>query len=169
MTSDARQIARFEALYQRGTELLHRKQPAEAIGILEKARALDPEHAGCALNLSGAYILIGKFRQAVPILEQLSEREPNNAMIWTNLGAAYLGNPLLATDEQQRQAIQAFEQALQVDPAAPHVAYNLGLIYRDRQERDKARFWFGQAVQANPNDRDAHKLLQRLSHSETSE
>jgi tetratricopeptide (TPR) repeat protein len=169
MTNDTRQIARFEALYQRGTELLHRKQPAEAIDLLEQARALDPEHAGCALNLSGAYILLGRFRQAVPILEELSEWEPENAMVWTNLGAAYLGNPLLATDEQQRQAIGAFEQALQVDPNAPHVAYNLGLIYRDRRERDMARFWFGRAVQANPNDHDARKLLQRLGQSESSE
>ncbi|NIP52669.1 MAG: tetratricopeptide repeat protein, partial [Aliifodinibius sp.] len=91
-----------------------------------------------------------KFRKAVPILETLSEYEPDNAMVWTNLGAAYLGNPVLAMDKQQLKAIAAFEQALEIDPIAPNVAYNIGLIYRDRQEHEEAIYWFRQAIKANP-------------------
>jgi tetratricopeptide (TPR) repeat protein len=83
-------------------------------------------------------------------------------MIWTNLGAAYLGNPVLATDAQQQQAIAAFEQALALNPAAPSVAYNIGLIYRDRQENEQAIHWFRRAVQTNPRDKDARRILKRL-------
>ena len=81
---------------------------------------------------------------------------------WTNLAAAYLGNPVLATLEQQDLAITAFERALECDPATPNVAYNIGLIYRDRDDRDRAIYWFTRALQADPLDRDARRILERL-------
>ncbi len=152
----------FEYLFKTGTQLLHRGQVDEALPLLEKAYELQPDHADTAINLSGAYILTQRFRKAVPVLEELSEQEPHNVMVWTNLGAAYLGNPVLAQDEHQIRAIAAFEQALKLDPIAPHVAYNIGLIYRDRQEVDVAIYWFRQAVRANPADRDARSLLAKL-------
>jgi tetratricopeptide (TPR) repeat protein len=115
------------------------------------------------INLSGALILQGNFKKALTILEPLSEREPNNPMIWTNLGAAYLGNPVLARDEDQKRAIAAFKRALVIRPASPHAAYNIGLIYRDRKENEEAAKWFRQAIRDDPNDRHARSLLDRLS------
>lgn len=122
---------------------------------------MNPDHFDAALNLSGAYILTKKFKQAVKILSS-HEQAPPNAMVWTNLGAAYLGNPILARDEEQLQAIAAFKQALAIDPIAPNVAYNIGLIYRDRREYALAISWFQRAVQANPNDQDARNLIEKL-------
>lgn len=152
----------FEQLFRQGTELLHQGNVTEARPFLEKAHQLDPNHVDAVLNLSGVYILTKKFRKAVEILEPLSEQQPDLAMIWTNLGAAYLGNPVLARDAEQKQAIAAFQKALALNPVAPNVAYNIGLIYRDRQETDQAISWFKKAIQANPNDRDARNLLRRL-------
>jgi tetratricopeptide (TPR) repeat protein len=83
-------------------------------------------------------------------------------MVYVNLGAAYLGNPVLATSEQQLQAIRAFEQALELDPAAPSVHYNLGLIFVDRGETDLALAAFRAAVQVNPFDSDAQLWLRKL-------
>lgn len=153
---------KFEALFRRGSELLHRGKAQEAVPILQKAHALKQGHFDTMLNLSGAYILTKKFKQAVTLLEQLREQEPNNVMVWTNLGAAYLGNPILSRDEEQLQAIAAFKQALQIDPIAPNVAYNIGLIYRDRREYDLAISWFERALQANPKDQDARNLMEKL-------
>jgi Flp pilus assembly protein TadD len=142
--------------------LLQKGKAQEATAVLEKARALDDKNPDVALNLAGAYILTKKFKQAAAILEPLSEQEPHNVMVWTNLGAAYLGNPILARDGEHEQAIAAFMRAYEINPAAPHVAYNLGLIYRDRKEYETAVRWFKRAVQANPNDRDARNLIARL-------
>lgn len=155
--------ADFEVIFNQGTGLLHRGKLGEAVLLLERAVSLDPGHTDAMLNLSGAYILTGKFKKALSLLEPLSEREPDNAMVWTNLGAAFLGNPVLARDEEQRQAIAAFERALEIRPAAPSVAYNIGLIYRDREEIEEAIKWFHQAVRDNPNDHHAHSLLEKLS------
>lgn len=151
--------ARQQRLLRRGTTLLHQGQHNKAMQLLARAYNIDDRNLDVALNLSGAYILSKKFSKAIPILEKLSEVAPDNEMVWTNLGAAYLGNPVLARDEEQLQAIMAFKQALAINPDAPHVAYNLGLIYRDRREFETAVVWFQKAIDTNPRDRDAHMLL----------
>jgi protein O-GlcNAc transferase len=152
----------FNRELNRSARLLSEGKADQAQTILERLYELRPDHSAVAINLGGAYILGGRFKRAVPILEVAAEREPDNAMVWVNLGAAYLGNPVLATTEQQDRAITAFERALECDPAAPHVAYNIGLIYRDRDENDRAIYWFTRALQADPLDADARRILERL-------
>jgi tetratricopeptide (TPR) repeat protein len=152
----------FDEVFRQGTALLHQRKVSVALPLLEQAHQQDPEHIDAGINLAGAYILSKKFTQAIAVLESLQAIAPDNAMIWTNLGAAYLGNPVLASDAQQRQAIAAFEQALAINAVAPSVAYNIGLIYRDRQEPEQAIHWFRRALQNNPRDRDARRILMRL-------
>ena len=161
-SKDPQDDLKFEELFRQGSELLHRGKINDAVTVLQRAHALEPRHFDATLNLSGAYILTKKFKKAVALLEQLRQEAPENAMVWTNLGAAYLGNPVLARDEEQLQAIAAFKQALAIDPIAPNVAYNIGLIYRDRREYDLAISWFKRALQANPHDKDARDLIEKL-------
>ncbi|KAA3664071.1 MAG: tetratricopeptide repeat protein [Chloroflexi bacterium] len=152
----------FETLFRRGTELLKRGDMSKAAQLLQRAHQLDPQHVDVAINLSGAYILAKKFKKAVAVLEPLSRTDSDHVMLWTNLGAAYLGNPIIANNEEQLQAIDAFKRALDLNPIAPNVAYNIGLIYRDRREYDKAIQWFERAIKANPNDKDARILIERI-------
>ena len=153
----------FDQYFGQGTRLLHGGKAEEAVPLLEEAHSLRPDHVDATINLSGAYILSGKFKNALALLEPLSEREPDNPMVWTNLGAAYLGNPVLARDDEQMKAIAAFERALTVRPGAPSAAYNIGLIYRDRQDEEEAIKWFRQALRDNPNDQHARSMLKKLS------
>jgi tetratricopeptide (TPR) repeat protein len=145
-----------------GTHLLGSGKAQAALPLLEKVYAADGHNFDAALNLSGACILTRRFKKAVGILEPLSAEYPDNAQVWTNLGAAYLGNPVLATDEQQQQAITAFKRALEVNPIAHSVAYNIGLIYRDRQETEEAKRWFRLAIKHDPLDQHARNHLHRL-------
>ncbi len=149
-------------LLNRGADHLRAREPEKALPLLRRAHELLPEDVPTAINLAGAHILLGRHQEAIPILEQALAHEPENEMIWTNLGAAYLGNPVLADEEQQRKAIEAFERAVAINPEAPNVYYNLGLIHRDRGEMEQAVRRFRHAVQANPHDRDARRALRRL-------
>lgn len=151
-----------QRLLNQGAGYLRSGRAQEAIGVLRRAYQLAPDSVPILLNLGGAYILSGRHAEAIPPLEQARVLEPENAMVWTNLGAARLGNPILASDDQQRQAIAAFEQAIELDPQAPSVHYNLGLIFRDRGELDRALWAFRSALQVNPLDRDARFWLSRL-------
>ncbi len=156
------QAESFEEAFRRGTQLLHKGQAAEAVPYLEQAYFIQPDSTDTAINLGGAYILTKKFGKAVAVLEPASQNQADSAQIWINLGAAYLGNPILAGDDDQLKAISAFERALEINPTAPSVAYNIGLVYRDRKEVDKAIHWFRQAIKHNPGDRDARSLLSQL-------
>jgi superkiller protein 3 len=151
----------FEQLYSQGTKLLQRKKAMQAVEMLELARDLRPEHLDVTINLGGAYILAGQFKSAVKVLEEAVKIEPGSVMAWTNLGAAYLGNPVLARDQEQLKAIAAFQKVLEIQPQTPNVAYNIGLIYRDRQEWGHAVEWFGEAVETDHSDRDARSLLNK--------
>ena len=153
---------RARRLLNRGARLLEQGKANEAIPHLERAYQLDNASVPAQINLGGAYVLAGRHEKAVPLLEAARDAEPQNVMIWINLGAAYLGNPILATPEQQMQAIGAFEAALELNPAAANVNYNLGLIHVDRGERDLAVAAFRRAIQINPLDRDAHAWLRKL-------
>lgn len=152
----------FDVLFGEGTRLLHAGQVTQAMPLLEKAHEFRLEHVDAAINLGAAYILEGKFTKAVAVLEPLTKTQPDQVMVWTNLGAAYLGNPVLATDQQRAKAIAAFRQAYELNPATPNVAYNLGLIYRDMADPKQAIYWFNRAIKANPNDKDARSLRERL-------
>jgi tetratricopeptide (TPR) repeat protein len=143
--------------------LLSQHRPGEAAEILQPLYEAAPDHPDIVINLSGAYILQRKWRKAVEILKQAVKRHPDNAMLWTNLGAAELGQLELAGPKQQEKAIAAYQNALRADPEAPNVHYHLGLIYKDRGEHTRAGAFFQRALEVNPRDRDARHWLDWLS------
>ena len=162
MSKRPNKAERARRLVGEGAQLLAEKRPGEAVAKLSEARALDPNDVAALINLGGAYIMQGKPDSAVPVLEAAVQIEPDNVMVWTNLAAAYLGVLHLASSERQDKAIRAYEQALALDKATPHVNYNLALIYLQREELDQARAQFLAALEVDPGDRDARLYLDKL-------
>jgi predicted Zn-dependent protease len=160
--NDPERADRIQRLLAEAAQLLSQHRPAEAIPPLLKVRELDPDNAVAAINLGGAYILQGKHKQAIPLLERASELEPDNPMVWINLAAAYLGKLPFATPKMQNRAIEAFKHALALNPRSPHVNYNLGLIYVERNDIEQAALHFYAALETDPNDRDAEAWLDRI-------
>ena len=89
---------------------LGRNQEAES--LLLKARALNPT-ARAASNLGTLYMFEGRYREAVPILEQaadLAPKEvPNEYRIWGNLGDAYW-----MSGEPDDKRIPAYRKAIEI-------------------------------------------------------
>jgi Flp pilus assembly protein TadD len=166
---DVSRRERSQQLASEGARLLAARRPGEALPLLAEAFDLDPQNAAAAINLGGAYILQGRHAQAVPVLEVASRLEPDNAMVWSNLAAAYLGKLPLATRDQEDRAITAYEHALALNPAAPHVHYNLGLIYLGRNDLEIAASHFYSALQTDPGDVDAERYLVRIRRGELDE
>jgi tetratricopeptide (TPR) repeat protein len=158
-----RSLRQGRDLLTQGTLLLSQRRPGEAAEKLERAASLLPDDVDVAINLAGAYILQGRYSKAVPVLERAAELSPGNAMIWVNLAAARLGRIELSGPQQQSQAIAAYHQALRIDPVAPNVNYNLGLIHKDRREWAEAQAQFRRALEVNPGDDDARHWLDRLA------
>jgi Flp pilus assembly protein TadD len=149
-------------LLSEGVQLLAGNRPSEAAEKLAQAYELDPENAAAAINLGGAYILDGRHARAIPVLESASRLEPDNAMLWSNLAAAYLGKLPFSSAEGRSRAITAYRRALALDPFAPNVWYNLGLIYLQQDDLEQAAEAFTGALDTDPTDRDAALWLKRL-------
>lgn len=161
--------ARARNLNAEAARLLAAKRPDEAIARLTEAWELDPDNIATAINLGGAYILLGKHAKAIPFLEAASRLDPDNAMIWINLAAAYLGKLPFSNADMQEKAIAAFHKALALNPHAPHVHYNLGLIYLQRDDLVQAADQFRSALDDDPSDKDAQLWLSRIQSGDTGE
>jgi Flp pilus assembly protein TadD len=160
------QTEQVRQLVSDGARLLSMRRPGEAAAKLVEARRLDPRNVPAAINLGGAYVLQGKFKQAALVLEAAAQLEPDNVMIWTNLAAAYLGKLPFASEEDQDRAIAAYTHALDLDARVPQVHYNLGLIYLERKDFRRAESHFHKALETDPNDRDARRYLEQLRRGE---
>ena len=162
VTQGAAQAREVKRLINEGARLLAQRKAKEAAPLLEKAYYLDPSSVEVKINLGGAYILLGRFQDAIPILEEAARQAPDNPMVWTNLAAAYLGHLEHSGPEQQDAAIAAFKRALEADPRAPHVDYNLGLIYLKRGDLLSALAHFQRALEVDPNDKDAAHYVKTI-------
>jgi tetratricopeptide (TPR) repeat protein len=154
---------RRKETFQRGLRLLHEGRAAEAAPLLEDLYEKSPDDVEVALNLGGAYILQHRFGDAVEVLERAARLAPGNENVWVNLAAARLG-PLAESDEaQQEGAIAAYEKALQANAAVPNVHYMLGLIYRSRRDNLRAAAHFTRALEQDPGDNDARRMLSAIA------
>lgn len=153
----------FKQALNESAQLLRQNQPGEAESILLPLYEEAPEHDDVLINLSGAYILQRKWDKAVKLLKKGTKSNPNNAMLWMNLGAAELGRLETAGPRQQDKAIQAYQRALQINAETPNAHYHLGLIYKERGEFTRAAAFFQRALEVDPSDRDARYWLDKLA------
>ena len=167
-TPDPDQDTRQHALQllNEGARLLRSQRPAEALPPLRKAHELLPDDPDIAITLGGALVMSNKWNKAVTLLEPATARHPDNAQLWLNLAAAYLGRLELSSLSRQDQAIAAYKKAIELDPVAPSAHYNIGLIYAERKSWAQAAQWFQAAVRANPADQDAVYWLKKARTSQ---
>lgn len=94
----------------------------------------------------------GSIRHSIPreILEHIRHLEkdaashPDDSRIWTELGNAYFDI------HEPRNAISAYEHSLSLAPSNPDVLTDLGIMYREIRNYDKALECFRQAQQQDP-------------------
>lgn len=153
----------YRAILNESARLLRANRPGEAISVLEPLRARLPDDPDIAINFGGALILQRRWSRAVAILREAVDAAPDNALLWTNLAAAYLGRLETSGPKHQAKAISAYESALAIDPGAPNVHYHLGLIYKRQGNLSRAAALFQRALEIDPNDRDARFWMNKLS------
>lgn len=149
--------------YTQSLRELHAGRAEHAALLLEPLYEENPNDVEVALHLGGAYVLMGRYDEAQAILEKTATLAPENPNVWVNLGAARLGLLETSSEAQQDGAVEAYQQALAVQPEVPNVHYMLGLIYRTRQDNLRAAAHFTRALEQDPNDRDAQLMLRAIA------
>jgi tetratricopeptide (TPR) repeat protein len=95
-----------EALYFLGA-LLSRIRPAEAIPLLDQARAMNPAFWGPLYYLGRIYAERGKLQLAIPLLERAAKLNPSEAAIQYQLGRALMR---VGRDAEGRSALARVQE-----------------------------------------------------------
>lgn len=92
--------------------------------------------------LADAEALIAQesFSEAIALLQTTASKAPNNPKVHLALGRAFV------KVNKMREAIQAFEKVLRLDPGNGEAYGSLGFIYYDSQRLERAQFHFKKAV-----------------------
>lgn len=111
-------LALLGSLYLQASE----PQPAQAIAILERAKALQPDNSLVMFALGSAYFSQAQYTEAAQSIESGLKLEPDNANAMFDLGNAYY--KLTRYD----QAIAQYEKAVANDASFWPAVNNIGLV-----------------------------------------
>ena len=122
-----------------GAALVSLGRYEEALSLLDKALAIDPDFPSALSNQGWALLMLARLKGDRQLLEKSMNRfkealarNQNYAQAYNGLGAAYksAGN--------SEAAIQCWLQALRLAPDLSQVLYNLGFAYLERGEKARA-------------------------------
>ena len=98
----------------------------------------------------------GNFDQAVTMLQQATQIDANQPILWARLGSAYLGAGGKATGDQAKtdytEAANAYQKAIALKPADGGYHNNLGQAYVKLGKTDDAIKEYNAAAQADPTN-----------------
>jgi len=88
----------------------------------ERAIAADPTHLSAHVNLGRLLHEAGRLEEAERLYRRAAA-SGGDALLWYNFGV------LLTDMDRRHEALQAYEQALRIDPDMADCHYNMGLLY----------------------------------------
>jgi tetratricopeptide (TPR) repeat protein len=131
----------------------------QAIDLLSKASAANPDNVKIANNLGVTYRLAKKYAEAEKTLRKVLQRAPGNPDAYKNMAVLFLDQDKLALAEQFSI------EARKIDEKDAGVWNNLGLIYfkKDAGKPSRALGAFKKAVELNPNEVTAWQNIGAIS------
>jgi tetratricopeptide (TPR) repeat protein len=141
------------ALNALGTALLEAGRPEQAIAVLERVFARDPDDAQALENLTVAHLTLGRWREAEALARRTLEADPRRAPAWNHLGVA-----------RWRQgdgagALAAWERSLELAPQEFDTLYNLGLKAAELGQPERAKAALARFVREAPAARYRRELV----------
>ena len=106
------------------------------------------------LNYSGIALTEANHpNEAIPLFQRALAMEPENPLLWLNLGIA-----------QQRtgdyeEAIESFQRALGIDPQLTDAWLSMGLIFNEMEELDLCASCYNSALVSGDNDPRVHNNI----------
>lgn len=148
---------RSEALWARGRSLTYRGQFAEASAALRRSLATGPGKPLTYVDLARALHADGKLPEAVAVLERAQQQFP------TDMDVRLLKAKLLLHMERVADVTRELRAAAALAPErASEPLGNLGTVYFDSQQFDRAVPVLEKAVQIEDADAHAHFYLGRI-------
>ena len=116
----------------------------------------EPGNAGHQAVLGGTYVEVGRYAEAIPILETALRLDERLADAHNDLGTA------LMNTGRMPEALQHLRRAVALAPANEIMLFNLGNALKDSGRAADAEAAYRRALQLNPEFVDAHANLGSL-------
>ena len=109
-----------------------------------------PTYRGnAAVKIRQSYQVLKNLGDAVPFMEQLIAKDPNNSYYFRELGYTYM------MIGQYDKAMAATKRAIEMNPQDPYSYDNLGYVYGKKKQYDKAFKAFRKSIEINPQNHAA--------------
>jgi tetratricopeptide (TPR) repeat protein len=140
-------------LSSRANALIELGRPEEAIPLLVRAIALDPDDAHTRCRFVLALMRTGKQTEA------LEQAEAALAVDASGEWPHRLRAILLGQQGRHKEALMSALEAVRIEPELPSALYTLGSVYVNLKRYRDADEVGVQILEAAPNDSDSHELL----------
>ena len=130
--------------------------PRRGIELLQRAIALQADHADAHIQLAKLLRQDGRVEEAVAALKTAAELQPDNAAAHNDLGLIYLAQSNLV------EAADCFGRAIKLQPDLAIAYYNRGLALERQGRYADAMEAFRGAIAATPDFAEAHAKLGNL-------
>lgn len=146
-----------DALFNLGMALGNQGQTDEAIELLEKLVAIDPDHPGAQVALGVAYGRAGRWDEAIAAFRVAVERDGQDGLARKNLGAALAQNGRV---EEGLEQLKAAVVLLQEDPEA---WLNLAMALEQTGVTDESQTAYRRVIALDKTGNLASRAEQRLT------
>lgn len=134
--------------------LADKGQIQDAINLLSK-HTDDPR---ALLNIALFKIKLGKYLDAEKMLHEAKKLQPENPKIYQHIGSLSL------KQGRQNEAERAIKKSWDLDSTQVESAHLMGLLYNNKNDSDRAIFFFKRAISIDPNHLDSiYNLSMALS------
>jgi tetratricopeptide (TPR) repeat protein len=146
----------YEAFMQTGT-IYTAKNDNQAIDYYKAALKARPDDERALLLLALSYQYNDNFDKSIRIYKYINQLYPDNKTAYFNTGSIYM-----IEKHDFDSAVDAFREAINIDPSYVEAVYNLGRIYEERGDYQAAGNQYRQALELKTNYPLAIEGLNRL-------
>ena len=149
------------ARYNLGVVLAQQSRLDESARQYEKSIVLDSTYGPALENLGCVYLSQGFPDRAIEQFQRAIALNPQQASLWNNLGQAFYANrdrPCLSgpSTSDVQNAIDAYMKALRLQPDLLVAQLNLGILYQEQAQNERAIACFQAVLELNSDHLGAH-------------
>lgn len=143
-----------EKLFQNALDLVEGGKTQDASKVLKKLLKNDPKHLGATLLYGDILLNTKRFEMALKQYVAALKIDPNNALVWRNLGYIQLYGL-----NDMDAAITSFSRALGLNPQDGKTYYYLGYISQNMNQFDDAISLYENGLQFTPSHAEMMSYL----------
>ncbi|KKQ67886.1 MAG: tetratricopeptide repeat protein [Candidatus Gracilibacteria bacterium] len=145
-----------EAYEEIGDNFLSLKEYFKAKKALEMAIKINPESANANYLIGFLYSCFGKWKTSIEYLEKADKVYQNHPEILRCLGWS------MYHEGHKVKGIVLLERSLSLSPEDPLIMSDLGVIYMNEKNFEKAEKLFSKVVQIEPGNKKAEECLNAI-------